>query len=99
MRLNGTVLAMKDGSFSTKKGERVQQLKVDVYDQTCGLVNCTMPASGPQVVAGSRIGADIVSIRKNAFNPTGVEFGLGNIQEVGEMPAPSIPPVAPLGRK
>ena len=81
MQIQGTVLGVKDGSYTSKKDNKlIAQLNIDVYDVTSGLQPCSLAGAGavPPPVK-TEIVADVVSIRKINFG-AGYVLALANIR-------------------
>jgi len=94
MQIQGTVLGVKDGSFTSKKDNKlIAQLNIDLYDVTSGLQPCTIAgvtATPPPLK--SEIVADVVGIRKISFG-TGYVLTIANIRPVSDaLPPTSKPP-------
>lgn len=93
MQIQGTVLGVKDGSYTSKKDQKlVAQLNIDIYDVTSGVQPCTL--SGLNVTppaVKSEIVADVLSVRK-------INFGVGYVLSIGNLRVPSAvaAPGAPL---
>ena len=90
MQVQGTVLGVKDGSFTSKKDNKlIAQLNIDIYDVTSGLQPCSVAGLNvtPPPVK-SDIVADVVGIRKINFG-VGYVLSIANIRPVSETLPPA----------
>ena len=90
MKVKGLVAGVRESSFTTKKGQKVDQWHVDFYDETCGILPCALPrqANTYAPIPGTKAMADVTGIRKTTFGNFGYELSIANVQEVFEAPAP-----------
>lgn len=67
MLVLGSVLKVRESSFKGNDGKVIAMLYVDVYDDTCGLVQCETRVNGVMPVKGDKVTAEVLRIKQMKF--------------------------------
>lgn len=93
MQVTGQVLKVRSSEYVNKKnGQVVSMTYFDVYDDSCGVVQCsTRSTPSLQVIERTMITAEVQSARPATFGG-GVNFGVRNVRILDG----AVPPVLPV---
>lgn len=104
MQIRGQVLKARPYDFKDGQGKPIFMLDLDVYDETAGVVSCSMPQGSFTPLVKQDIVASVSGMKQDKYKAGGVKVSLRDVKPLvssASAPGASTPPVTqpPESRK